>query len=282
MIIDRQPVQAPVDTILTPNSDLQEELHAEDMAAKQEAVSEFNGESSPTVDLLRPEVELDIVSEEVVYDDQWTVWYFSYPQDDPDAPGVVVIHEWRGLNDHIKDMTKVLAQNGYKALAVDLYQWVVANEFEQARELSSSLDQEFATTNLLAAEEFLRNESSAKVASLGRCMWGKQSLQMSLASETLDSTVIYYGFLETDPELLANVQAPILGIFAENDNGIPPSMVGDFQQGLAEAGVEDVSVTIYKDVDHAFANPTWSNYSEEETIDAWEKTLAFLESSLSK
>ena len=136
----------------------QEQLHAEDMADKADKTSELAGEVSPTIDLLRPEVEVDYVSEEVVYDDTGTIGYLSYPQDNPDAPGVVVIHEWRGLNDHIKDMTKVLAQNGYKALAVDLYAGEVADSPERARELSSALDQEAATANLLAAENYLRSE----------------------------------------------------------------------------------------------------------------------------
>ena len=258
-----------------------EENHDNDMLAKesQSALdSQMVWEPSTTLALLAPENEIDIVTERVEYT-PWVEWFLAYPQDDPDAPWVVLIHERRWLNEHIEDMARVVAMQGYRALAVDLYDGVVAEEFEQARTLSSSLDQEAATANLLDAEEYLRT-SSPKVASLGRCMGGKQSLQLSLASDSLDSTVIYYGMLETNPTLLESINQPVLWIFAENDNGIPPSSVAAFEQWLDEAWVEQFDLTIYEGVDHAFANPTWRNFAQEETIDAWNATLEFLDRTL--
>lgn len=255
-----------------------EENHAQDMQKKEDKSSELVWGISPTLDLLMPEQEQDIVTQEVSYT-EWVVGFMAYPQDSIDAPWVVLIHEWRWLNEHIKDMARVLAMQGYRVLAVDLYWWEVPTSFLGARSMSSGLDQEETTANLLAAELYLR-ESSSKVASLWRCLWGKQSLQLSLASDTLDGTVIYYGRLTDDVETLKNINQPILGIFAENDWWIPPSAVEAFQKWLDEAGVTDYDITIYPWVDHAFANPTGDNYEMDATLDAWSKTLDFLDTVL--
>jgi carboxymethylenebutenolidase len=167
-------------------------------------------------------------------------------------------------------------------LAVDLYDGEVADDSSRARELSSSIDQDWATQNLLAAEDYLRTQRwSDKVASLWWCLWGKQSLQLSLASNTLDATVIYYGRLETDPDVVEAINTPILGIFAENDQWIPPSQVEMFEEALAQVGISDqADITIYPWVDHAFANPSGNNYSAEATQQAREKTISFLQNNL--
>lgn len=251
-----------------------EEKHAQDMQKKEDKASQLIETTSPTLELLMPEQEQDIVTESVEYA-SWVVGFVAYPQDNENAPGVVLIHERRWLNEHIEDMARVLAMQGYRALAVDLYGWVVPDDFEGAREMSSGLDQEETTANLLAAESYLR-ENASKVASLWRCLWGKQSLQLSLASQTLDGTVIYYGRLTDDVETLKNINQPVLGIFAENDGWIPPSAVEAFQKWLDEAGVTDYDITIYPWVDHAFANPTWGNYEKQATLDARSKTITFL------
>jgi carboxymethylenebutenolidase len=222
-----------------------------------------------------PENQESIVEEEVLYGD-WYAWFLAYPENNKEAPWVVIIHEWWGLNEHIEDMARLLAMQWYKALAVDLYGGVVPDGFEEARLLSSSLDQDAATANLMAAERYLR-ESSSKVASLWRCLWGKQSLQLSLASDTLDGTVIYYGRLTDDVAILQNINEPVLWIFAENDQGIPPSAVTAFQSWLDAAWVVDYDITIYPWVDHAFANPTGTNHAEDATLDARSKTMDFLD-----
>lgn len=142
-------------------------------------------------------------------------------------------------------MADILAEYGYTALAVDLYNGQVATDMSGARALSSALDQTGATANLLAAEEWLRtNQQSPQVVSWGRCLGGKQSLQLSLASDTLDGTIIYYGRLETDPTVLQTINTPVLGIFAENDQGIPPSQVETFEQALASIN-KQADITIY-------------------------------------
>lgn len=196
-------------------------------------------------------------------------------------PGVVMIHEWLGLNDHIKDMARQLAAQGYQVLAVDMYNGEVAAGPERARELSSGVraNMEEGNKNLRAAAAYLREQKAAKIASLGWCFGGQQSLNLALSGEQLDATVIYYGNLVTDKTKLAALQWPVLGIFGDADTAVPVQSARDFDTALDELGVEN-SIHIYPGLGHAFANPSGMNYAAEETKDAWAKTLSFLETNL--
>ena len=197
-------------------------------------------------------------------------------------PAVVMIHEWWGLNDHIKDMADELANEGYVVLAADLYNGEVAADPNRARELSSSVREnpEEAISNLQSAVQYLAslpNVNSSRIASLGWCFGGGQSLQLALNSEQnpLAATVIYYGNLVNDTNQLSKINWPVLGVFGDQDQSIPVESVNAFEQALNETGITN-EIYIYSGVGHAFANPSGDNYAPEETVDAWEKTLAFL------
>jgi carboxymethylenebutenolidase len=197
-------------------------------------------------------------------------------------PAVVMIHEWWGLNDHIKDMADELASQGYVVLAADLYNGEVATDPGRARELSSSVREnpEQAISNLQSAVQYLAslpNVNSSRIASLGWCFGGGQSLQLALNSEQypLAATVIYYGNLVNDTNELSKINWPVLGVFGDQDQSIPVESVNAFEQALNETGITN-EIYIYPGVGHAFANPSGDNYAPEETVDAWEKTLAFL------
>jgi carboxymethylenebutenolidase len=205
--------------------------------------------------------------------------YFAYPTEAGNYPGVVMIHEWWGLNGNIKDMARELASHGYQVLAVDLYKGEVADTAERARTLVSSLDQTEANENLKSAVVHLRNQNAAKIASLGWCFGGGQSLQLSLSGEKLDGTIIYYGSLVTDQNKLGAISWPVLGIFGEKDTSISVESVNQFHGALDSLGVMN-QVHVYPGVGHAFANPSGANYAPEETADAWQKTLAFLAQTL--
>jgi carboxymethylenebutenolidase len=198
-------------------------------------------------------------------------------------PAVVMIHEWWGLNDNIKDMANELASEGYVILAADLYNGEVAADPNRARELSSSVrdNPEQAITNLQSAVQYLAslpNVNSSRIASLGWCFGGGQSLQLALNSEQnpLAATVIYYGNLRNDTNELSKIKWPFLGIFGDQDQSIPVESVNTFEQALNEIGITN-EIYIYPGVGHAFANPSGDNYAPEETADAWQKTLAFLD-----
>jgi carboxymethylenebutenolidase len=196
-------------------------------------------------------------------------------------PAVVMIHEWWGLNDNIKDMANELASEGYVVLAADLFNGEVATETNRARELSSSVrdNPEQAITNLQSAVQYLAslpNVNSSRIASLGWCFGGGQSLQLALNSEQnpLAATVIYYGNLVNDTNKISKIKWPVLGIFGDQDQSIPVESVNAFEQVLNKTGVTN-EIYIYPGVGHAFANPS-DNYAPKEAADAWKKTLAFL------
>lgn len=198
-------------------------------------------------------------------------------------PAVVMIHEWWGLNDNIKEMADELAGEGYVVLGADLYNGEVATDPNRARELSSSVREnpQQAITNLQSAVQYLAslpNVNSSRIAALGWCFGGGQSLQLALNSERhpLAATVIYYGNLVNDTNELSKIKWPVLGIFGDQDNSIPVDSVRAFGRGLNETGVTN-EIYIYPGVGHAFANPSGDNYAPQETADAWQKTLTFLD-----
>lgn len=198
-------------------------------------------------------------------------------------PAVIMIHENKGLNDHIKNMANLLAQQGYVVLAADMFNGEVVTEQNDSRRLTQAVrsNPENAINNLQAAVEYvssLPNVDPSRIASMGWCFGGGQSLQLALNSQDhpLAATIIYYGSaLVTDNSNLSKIKWPVLGVFGDQDRGIPVDKVNEFKATLDEVGVPN-EIYIYKGVGHAFANPSGDNYAPEETQDAWEKTLAFL------
>ena len=178
-------------------------------------------------------------------------------------------------------MAGELAKQGYRVMAVDLYNGVVATSTDQARALTGAVGKNSAdaVSNMKAAAAYLRNDGAGKIASLGWCFGGAQSLQLSLSDEDLDATVIYYGQLVTDKAKLQAVDEPVLGIFGETDTSIPVATVQQFDKALDEIGAEN-EIHVYPGVGHAFANPSGMNYAAEPTKDAWAKTLNFLQTHL--
>lgn len=212
---------------------------------------------------------------------QGVLGYLAKPKEPGNYPGVIMIHEWWGLNDNIKEMARILAAQGYIVFAVDLYDGQVAATSSRAGELASSVrgNPQEAIGNMRDAKEFLNQQGAETVGSLGWCFGGGQSLLISL-NEELDATVIYYGTpLITDKTQLQNINWPVLGIFGSEDQSIPVSIVRNFESALDDIGIEN-EIYIYSGVGHAFANPSGSNYAKDETLDAWNKTVNFLDRTL--
>jgi len=205
--------------------------------------------------------------------------YFVRPEVDGNYPGIVMIHENRGLRPEIKDTAETLAKEGYMILAVDLLGDIVETQ-EEARALTAEFNQERGVSNMQAAADYLRRHGAQKLASWGWCFGGRQSVELSISGEPLDATVVYYGGgMATSREKLASINWPVFAVFGGDDQLIPFEMVSDFEESLRTLGVEN-EIYIYPGVGHAFANPSGANYASEETMDAWEKTLAFLERTL--
>lgn len=206
--------------------------------------------------------------------------HYATPASEGPFPGVVMIHEWWGLNEHIKAMAEHLASHGYAVLAVDLYEGTVATTPGEARAAMQAVDQEAAVANMQAAADYLRVHGAERVASLGWCFGGAQSLQLSL-NEPVDATVIYYGRPVTDPEALSALDAPVLGIFAANDASIPQEQVRDFDLALMEADIER-DIYLFEGAEHAFANPSGDRFNRRAAEEAWGHTLTFLAQQLTR
>jgi carboxymethylenebutenolidase len=210
--------------------------------------------------------------------------YLSLPAGKkPPLPAVVVIHEWWGLNQHIKHWSDRLAEAGYAALAVDLYGGEVATEPDQAMRLMKAVDADAARKTLLAAYAYLADNEAVKAkkrASIGWCFGGKWSLELALAAPDLDAAVVYYGHVERSPARLAKLQAPLLAFFGNQDKGIPPKMVDELEFGLEQAG--DKNFVIHRfEAEHAFANPSSGRYDMDAASEAWDKVQEFLRENLS-
>ena len=199
-------------------------------------------------------------------------------------PAVIMIHENRGLNDNIRSMANTLAkQAGYVVLAVDLFKGYSTTDQSVASQLVKTVraNPEVAISNLQAAVKYVSSlpfVNSSKIASIGWCFGGGQSLQLALHSEQhpLLATILYYGTpLITDKQQLSEIKWPVLGIFGDHDQANPLPLINMFKSALDEAGVAN-QIIIYKGLGHAFANPSGANYAPQQTADAWQKTLAFL------
>ncbi len=207
------------------------------------------------------------------------------PQGKGPFPAIMVIHEWWGLNDWVKEQASKLADEGYVALAVDLYRGKVASSSEEAHELMRGVPEDRARQDLDAAFTFLKSQNNVKgdrIGAIGWCMGGGYSLDVALQQPTLGADVINYGHLAVDEGSLKKINAPILGIFGAQDRGIPVDDVKKFQQTLQQLG-KKIEVVIYPDAGHAFENPNnKAGYRAQDAADAWKRTTVFLENTLKK
>jgi carboxymethylenebutenolidase len=200
-------------------------------------------------------------------------------------PALVVVHEYWGLNDWVKEQASRLADQGYVSLAVDLYRGKVATTPEMAHELMRGVPEDRAKRDLHAAVGFLKSQSNVKkdrIGSIGWCMGGGYALDVALQEPDLAAAVINYGHLATDPEALKKINAPILGLFGGQDRGLSPDDVHKFEQQLKQLG-KKVDIKIYDDAGHAFENPNNKDgYRAADAADAQKRTVDFLAMALKK
>ena len=200
-------------------------------------------------------------------------------------PAILVIHEWWGLNDWVKDQAAKLADQGYVALAIDLYRGKVATTPDAAHEIMRGVPEDRAKRDLHAAFEFLQSQpniSKDRIGAIGWCMGGGYALDVALEEPTLAADVIAYGHLATDPEALKKIHAPILGLFGGQDQGISPDDVRKFEASIKQLG-KKIDIKIYDDAGHGFENPNnQAGYRPDDAADAWKRTVSFLAENLKK
>jgi carboxymethylenebutenolidase len=200
-------------------------------------------------------------------------------------PALVVIHEWWGLNDWVKEQALKLADQGYVTLAVDLYRGKVATTPDEAHELMRGVPEDRAARDLHAALEFLKSQPNVnqdRIGSIGWCMGGGYALNLALQEPSLSAAVINYGHLAADADSLKKINAAILGIFGGQDRGIAVDDVKQFEQTLKRLG-KSVDIMIYPAAGHAFENPNnQTGYRADDAADAWKRIASFLASTLKK
>jgi carboxymethylenebutenolidase len=209
--------------------------------------------------------------------------FLALPEGPGAHPGVIVIHEWWGLNDWVKEQAEKLAAQGYAALAVDLYRGKVAADPSQAHELMRGLPQDRGVSDLVAAVTYLASRKEVKperIGSIGWCMGGGFSIQLAVHDPRLRACVINYGALPTDPNDLQKIGAAVLGNFGADDHGITVADVEAFKKGMTNAHLA-FDVKVYPGAGHGFENQNNKDgYRPEAAADAWARTLNFFKTAL--
>lgn len=201
------------------------------------------------------------------------------PPSGTSSGAVVLIHEWWGLNAHIRDVAQRLAREGFTVFAVDLYggRVAAAENAAEAEALMNALDGKQALETLGRAAEALR-QRGLRVGVMGFCMGGAYALAAAAHDEKLAACVPFYGIPPETRADLTKIRAPVLGHFALNDDWCTPDRVDALEKQLKEAGVQ-AEIHRY-DAGHAFFNDTRSVYAPEHARTAWQRTVDFLRARL--
>jgi carboxymethylenebutenolidase len=187
---------------------------------------------------------------------------------------MIVIHEWWGLNDYIKQESEKISNDlGINVLALDLYDNQVASTREDAAKYMSGVKTDRALAIIRGAYTYLGSE--AKVFTSGWCFGGGWSLQTALeGGKQVRGCVMFYGMPEKSIDRLKTLNCDVIGFFGEKDKWITPAVVSQFEADMKSAG-KNLQVTEYN-ADHAFANPSNPVYDKAATADSYAKMLAFV------
>ncbi|HSM08470.1 MAG TPA: dienelactone hydrolase family protein [Gemmatimonadota bacterium] len=213
--------------------------------------------------------------------DTATTGYLAVPDGAGPFPALVIIHEWNGLSDRVRQLADDLADEGYVTLAADLFGGRTGSTPDENRALVAEVNEnpDAMIANLNAAVAYLRGREdlTGRVGAMGWCFGGGIALSFGLDGDNHEATAIFYGRLLDDPQVLASLDHEVYGTFGELDGGIPPEAVASFESALEAAGVER-DVHVYDDVGHGF----WLRVDEDPATrtapaeDAWERLKAYL------
>jgi carboxymethylenebutenolidase len=205
--------------------------------------------------------------------------YLALPKEgQPPLPGLVLIHDRWGLDDHIKRWAERFSADGYATLAVDLYGGTVAKLPAEADALMAKVDEKEARQQLLDAYTFLAEDDRIKApkrGAIGWCLGGHWAVELALAAPQLDAVVVYYGHLSHQADQLAALEAPLLGLWGKQDDVVDSKTVQRFEFGLEQAGGKRYQL-LSLEGGHGFANPSRPGYAGESAATAWRKVRGFL------
>lgn len=209
--------------------------------------------------------------------------YLALPSGEGKHPAVIVIHEYWGLNDWVEEQARKFADQGYVALAVDLYRGKVTKDANEAHELMRGLPDDRGLKDLQAAFAYLASRPDVnpeKIGSVGWCMGGGWSIKLAEDQPKLAACIVNYGPVPSEPTTVQKIKAPVLGNFGADDRGITPESVRAFESEMKKQG-KSVDIKIYPGAGHAFQNPNNKDgYRQEATEDAWKRMTAFFKQQL--
>jgi carboxymethylenebutenolidase len=208
--------------------------------------------------------------------------FLAVPEGKGPFPAIVVIQEWWGLNDWVKDQAKRLAKEGYVTLAPDLYRGKVATEMAQASKLMKGLPRDRAIRDLKGATTYLARHDSVnkdRIGVIGWCMGGGYALQLALNDKRIVACTMCYGRVVTDSKDLEPLNATILGIFGTKDMGIKITDVRKFKAALKDAGKKVDAINEYP-AGHGFMRKGGPTYNAEATKEAWQAIDKFFAKTL--
>lgn len=217
--------------------------------------------------------------------DQATTGYLAVPTTPGPHPALLLIHEWNGLQDRVRQVADMFADHGYVALAVDLYHGQTGSNRDENVALMTEVRNhpDVMIANMDQAQRFLRArpDVSGKVGVMGWCFGGGIALSYALGGAQHDATAMFYGSLVTDPAELAHLHHPLYGTFAGQDRGIPRDDIARFASVLDSLGIQN-DIHIYDPVQHGF----WLWVDRDPDVnrgpaaDAWRRLERFLQENL--
>jgi len=227
----------------------------------------------------------ELIAENIEYpsNGQSGIGYVARPDGAGPFPGVIVIQEWWGLEEHIKDVARRFARAGFVALAPDLYHGQVATEPDEARKLAMSMDRERAAKEIDGAIAWLRGRpyvEPEKAGVIGFCMGGSLSLFAACRNPNVGAAAVFYGGNMGDLDQVKQLHGPMFGAFGADDQSIPLDRIEELRGALSGAG-KQFEIKVYPGAPHAFFNDTRDSFRAEAAQDAWEKSLALFRANLS-
>lgn len=227
----------------------------------------------------------DVVTASVDFktDGETAEGYLARPDGDGPFPGVIVVQEWWGLDDHIKDVARRFAAEGFAAFAPDLYHGKITKEPDEAGKLMMALDMPKASKELAAAAEHLSKQpfiAGRGIGATGFCMGGGLALTLACDSPHIKAAAPFYGMNPDPIDKVANLGGPVRVSYAEHDDWVGPPVREALETALKKHG-KDYEIHVYPGTSHAFFNDTRSDaYNEPAAADAWNKMLELFRSNL--
>lgn len=209
--------------------------------------------------------------------------FLARPEGDGPFPGVIVVQEWWGLDDHIKDVAQRYAREGFAALAPDLYHGKVTSEPSEAQKLMMALDMNNAVKELVKATEYLASQPYTQgrgIGAIGFCMGGGLALTLACESPHIKAAAPFYGVNPSPIDKVQNIQGPVFAVYAEHDEFAGRAVRQALEEALTKHGKRH-EIKVYPSTQHAFFNDTRPDvYNAEAAQDAWNRALALFRENL--